>query len=253
MTWQLQLNAEKCKTFTISLKRPPIRSTYFIHDKALEHVDSIRDLGVVLDTKLTFQYHVDNIVCKANRALGVMMRSFQCGRRTRFSRTALIAAYCANVRSVLEYGSVVWGGAARSHTERIERVQHKFVMWLSAHVYGAPQSLEYSRLLSHFSLCSLSVRRAQHDLMFLARIFKHKIDSSILRSYFGLAVPSRATRQLTLFAVPYARVDTVKLGMFCRLPRLMNVFLQRCPEADLFHDSLCSIRSCIIRYVKTMA
>ena len=141
-------------------------------------------------------------------------------------------------------------GAAKSHTDRLERVQHKFVMWLAAHVYGAPQTLEYSRLISYFSLCSLSARRAQHDLMFLARIFTNKIDSSLLRSYFGLAVPCRPTRQLTLFAVPYARVETVKRGMFCRLPRVTNEFLCRCFEVDIFNDSFHCIKSRIRRYVK---
>ena len=136
-----------------------MKSLYCIHDRALEHVEFLSDLGVIIDSKLTFQLHVDSIVSKANRALGVMIRSFQSGRQVKFNRTALIAAYCANVRSILEYCSVVWGGAAKSHTERIERVQHKFVIWLSTHVSGAPQTLGYSRLLSHFSLCPLNVRR----------------------------------------------------------------------------------------------
>ena len=251
-TWRLQLNASKCRSFSISLKRSPIRNEYFIFNDALEHVESIRDLGIILDSKLTFQHHVDNIICKANRALGVMMRSFQSGRGTRFDRTALIAAYCANVRSVLEFCSVVWGGAAKSHTDRIERVQHKFLMWLSAHIYGAPQNLEYSRLLSYFSLCSLSARRTQHDLVFLARIFKSQIDSSLLRSYFGLAAPSRPTRQFALFAVPYARVETIRMGLFCRLPKVMNEFLRHCIRVDIFDDSLHFIKSNIKKYVKTV-
>ena len=84
-------------------------------------------MGVILDRKLTFSHHIDNIVMRANRALGLLIRSLQAGRRnTMYDKRAIVAAYCANVRATLEYCSVIWSGAAKSHTERIERVQHKF-------------------------------------------------------------------------------------------------------------------------------
>ena len=61
----------------MSLKKSPIVTTYFVGNTALEHVDTIRDLGVILDKKLTFQPHVDHIVKKANRVLGLLIRSFR--------------------------------------------------------------------------------------------------------------------------------------------------------------------------------
>lgn len=250
--WHLQLNASKCKHFCITLKREPILTTYDINGEVLDAVDSIRDLGVVLDRKLTFQDHVDVIVKKANRALGVLIRTFQTGQCTKFERKAIVAAYCANVRSVLEFGSVVWGGAAKTHTDRIERVQHKFLMWLSAHTSRAPKTLDYRRLLSHFSFCSLGARRTQLDLTFLVRIFKDKIDSCFLRSCFGLAVPSRPTRQLALFAIPYARVETIRRGLFCRLPRFMNEFLRQADDVDFFADSFYSLKCKAKLYATTL-
>ena len=153
---------------------------------------------------------------------------------------------------MLEFGSVVWGGAAKTHTDRIERVQHKFLIWLSAHTRGAPQTLDYSRLLSHFSFCSLGARRTQLDLTFLTRIFKDQIDSCFLRSCFRLAVPSRLTRQLALFCVPYARVETVRSGLFCRLPRLMNDFLRQDNDVDFFTHSLFSIKCNAKRFARAL-
>ena len=41
--------------------------------------------------------------------------------------------YFANVRPVLEYYEVVWSGAANSYMVRVDRVQHKFLIWLLAH------------------------------------------------------------------------------------------------------------------------
>ena len=145
------INASKCKVLTVTLKRQLIDNRYVIGGEVLEHVTSMRDLGVIIDQKLTFEPHIDSVARKANGALGLLIRSLQAGcRGTRYQTRAVVAAYCANVRSILEYGSVIWGGAARTHTDRIERVQHKFLMWLAAHSFGAPQNFDYNRLLSHF-------------------------------------------------------------------------------------------------------
>ena len=69
VTWGLTLNPSKCKAFTMTLRRAPVQMKYFIHGTELENVTEIRDLGVIIDTKLTFAAHVNNIVRKGNRAL----------------------------------------------------------------------------------------------------------------------------------------------------------------------------------------
>ena len=61
------------------------------------------------------------------------------------------------IPSILEYGSVIWAGAADTHTARIDRVQHKFIMWLLSYTLsGYAPSLSYANLLHHFRLPSLS-------------------------------------------------------------------------------------------------
>ena len=177
-------------------------------------------------------------------ALGLLIRSFQAGGgRNKYKTGAIVAAYCANVRSVLEYCSVVWNGAAKSHTDRIEKIQHKFLIWLTVHSTTNSDSLSYDRLLFAHSFTSLAARRSHHDLIFLARLLKHQIDSTTLRSGFGLAVPARSVRHRDLFAVPFARVDTVRNGLFCRMPRTFNELLRENAKLDVFADSLYTVRS----------
>ena len=61
----------------MTLKRTPARTTYHIGDVPREAVDEIRDLGVTLDTKLTFSLHISKIVSQAHRAFGLLIRLFQ--------------------------------------------------------------------------------------------------------------------------------------------------------------------------------
>ena len=254
--WGLTLNPAKCKSFTMTLRRAPVRTKYFINGTELEHVCEIRDLGVTLDTKLTFAPHVSNTVSRANRALGLLIRSSQVGTSTstsKFNQSAVLSAYFANVRSILEYCSVVWAGAANTHAVRVDRVQHKFLIWLLTHTSsGRAHSLSYGCLLLHFKIPSLASRRVQHDVLSLRNIVREKIDSPALLESFPLHVPPRSTRTVSLFTVPRARVRTVDSGMFSRIPRVMNAFLSSTFSPDVFHDSLGVFRASVIKYILTL-
>ena len=254
-TWKLDLNALKCKSFTMTLKTKPVSKKYTIGTATLEHVDKIRDLGVTLDTKLTFGAHVDLTVKKANRALGVLIRSFQkANPRGYLNVSSVLTSYYAHVRSNLEYCCVIWNGAADAHTDRISRIEHKFLIWLNAHCRDRSASLSYADLLRHFRLTSVSARRAQHDIMFIRNVFKGRISSSFLLHSFSLNVPCRATRQQTntLLNVPFARVNTVKNGLFVRLPRQVNSFLEHVPVADMLDDGFYTFRSRVKQYAASL-
>ena len=227
---------------------------YKIRDEELERVRVMRDLGVLLDEKLTFSDHVEATIRKANRALGLMMRTFQTGKNGRslreINRKAVIATYCANVRSILEYASVVWNGAAATHLKRVERVQQKFLMWLSGRCREPGVSYEYESMLAHFNFASLAARRDQHDIMFIRNVHYHVIDSSYLLERFPLSVPPRSLRNMTLFSVPYARVNTVKSSPFCRIPKSCNSFLEHNCDMDFWNHAVATFKRRVITYVR---
>ena len=47
---------------SVTLKRNPVQYAYTVPGTVLEKLDSMRDLGVILDSKLTFGAHVDSVV-----------------------------------------------------------------------------------------------------------------------------------------------------------------------------------------------
>ena len=42
---------------------------------------------------------------------------------------------------------MIWGGAAETHMKRIERIQHKFLIWLCARCRLADVTLGYDELI----------------------------------------------------------------------------------------------------------
>ena len=253
--WKLRLNPSKCKSFRMTLKTKPLVANYSIGGTVLEHVDEIRDLGVILDTKLTFGPHVNQAVVKANRALGVLIRSYQRAiPGGNLNVSSVLTSYFAYVRSNMEYCSVIWNGAAAVHADRLSRIEHKFLMWLNAHCRYRSPSLSYVDLLNHFKLTSVSARRSQHDLMFIRNVFMGKISSASLLQAFSISVPCRTTRQQasTLLNVPFSRVNATKNGLFVRLPSQLNQFLESFPAADMFGDGYYTFRGKVKRFAATL-
>ena len=64
--WSLKFDPNKCKVLTITNKRKIIVFDYKIHNKCLEKVDHAKYLGVHIDKKLLWKYHVSSITSKAN-------------------------------------------------------------------------------------------------------------------------------------------------------------------------------------------
>ena len=85
----------------------------------------------------------------------------------------LVRAYCAYVRPLLEYNSVIWSPHLKCDIEDTERVQRLFTKLLP----GYPNS--YSEQLRLLQLPSLEIRRLQNDLIWCYKtVFGHTITYS---------------------------------------------------------------------------
>jgi hypothetical protein len=61
----LELNVGECKSITFSRLRYPIEFSYLLGGTILDRVDSINDLGVIMDSKMSFTGHIDVTVGRA--------------------------------------------------------------------------------------------------------------------------------------------------------------------------------------------
>ncbi|KAG6446943.1 hypothetical protein O3G_MSEX004647 [Manduca sexta] len=61
---KLKLNIDKCFHITFTRRQSIIGSSYKLNNQSIAKVNSIRDLGIIQDSKLLFDQHVDNIVKK---------------------------------------------------------------------------------------------------------------------------------------------------------------------------------------------
>ena len=72
--WQLRFNSNKCKVMHLGRQNP--RQNYTMGGTTLATTTSEKDLGVYVDTELTFEKHIETVVNQANRMLGLIRRSY---------------------------------------------------------------------------------------------------------------------------------------------------------------------------------
>ena len=123
------------------------------------------------------------------------------------------------------------------------------LMWLATNSSRPSSSLGYDELLSHFGILSMEARLKQRDLSYMHAVFAGRVRSAEVLGMFGLAVPARRTRGRPVLHVPIPRVETIKNGLLCRLPKHVNALCAAVPEADLF-GSRGSFMRCANAFVK---
>ena len=174
----LQFNVSKCFQMTFTRQKSIVNSIYSLNQLTLGKVNSIRDLGIIQDSKLLFDQHIDGIVGKASRALGFVIRASACFR----SLKPIKVIYCSFVRSHLEYASQVWNPQYGIHKSRIEGIQKKFLRYLD---YKAHQvSIDYSHRCKRYHFLPLDRRRLINDVCFLINIANGSIDCPEILFFF---------------------------------------------------------------------
>ena len=102
-TWRLFLNVNKCSILTLTLKKKPVKFDYTLGDNILTRVDVQKDLGIFIDSRLTFNSHVNTIIKKANRMSGLVWRNFRSLKNEHVLRTL----FCSLIRPNLELCTIV--------------------------------------------------------------------------------------------------------------------------------------------------
>lgn len=193
------LNLSKCKKMSF-YRRKCLETFYMIDDNALDNVSHFCDLGVTLDSKLTFSSHIDTCIGRASCLLGFIKRWSREFDDPYLSKRL----YTSLVRPILEYGSIVWFPHYSCHIDRIESVQKQFLLFALRNLgWSSSSNLPpYIHRLQLIDLPTLERRRSMLSVCFMVKLINGEINSSYLISSLKFNVPFRASRQYVPFYLP---------------------------------------------------
>ena len=147
-------------------------------------MDEEKDLGVTIDSELSFEAHMDDKINKANGILGLIRRTF-----TYLDKDILLTLYKALVRPHLEYANTLWKPRAKKYIKSIENVQIR-----ATGLIPELKHLPYEERLRVLKLPTLVYRRERGDMI---EVWKHfnSYDHSVIPKHFTHVPRERSSRQ----------------------------------------------------------
>ena len=160
----MELNAEKYQLLQHGpnefLKRP-----YTLPDGTMvERENAVKDLGIVVDTKLEWKPHITQVIKSASQTAGLILRSFETRKKE-----PMLLLWKTYIRPHLEYLSPIWSPHLVGEIQRIEGVQRAF----TAQISGC-EKMNYWQRLQHLGLYSLKRRRERYKILYLWKVH-HKL------------------------------------------------------------------------------
>ena len=125
-------------------------------------------LGVIFDTTLKSDLHIESMIKKANSMLGLIKRNFSF-----IDMFVFLKLYKALIRPHLEYGQIIWSPKFKRQSKIIENVQRR-----ATKIIPNLKHLPYDERLKILKLPTLKFRRLRGDLINVYKILANEKSSS---------------------------------------------------------------------------
>lgn len=170
-------------------------------------MSEMRDLSVIMDSKLSFTSHLEFAKKKADCKLAFVKR--ECYKTFKLDNAKLL--YGALVRSHLEFASTIWSPYHITHKKFIESTQKQAVMFMHNDYKNRAEN-EYSlspylTRCNELELISLARRRVNFAALFIHKIMSGMIDSPDLMKRIVLNTQTRNLRNLEYIKINFCRTD----------------------------------------------
>ena len=172
-SWGMKLNAKKTQSMIVSRSRTPDppHPDLLIDNDPVSTCTSFKLLGVMLDSKFTFEKHIRSVSSSIAQKIGILRKSFKI-----FGEQAILKnCFNAFILPCFEYCAPVWSSAANSHLNLLDK------------------NLRAIKFLIPDLNVDLWHRRAVSSLCILYKIF-HTADHPLHQDLPRLFAPQRVTR-----------------------------------------------------------
>ena len=132
----------------------------------VNRTSSQKHLGLLLDEKLNFKEHIKVLIDKASKGISVIRKL-----RYQVPRDSLVSLYKCFIRSILEYGDVIYDQPSNSSfSNKIESIQYNAALAITGAIRGTSKDKLYKELGFEY----LSSRRWFKRLCLFHKIYHNK-------------------------------------------------------------------------------
>lgn len=140
--WRLKVNGEKSQLMVFTKRFPRIIDQLSIQNQIIPFTTSVKYLGVLLDKRLSYRHHIQNIRDKAFQRYMALYPLF----KSLTSRKAKVLLYTSVIRSYIHYCCEIWGQAHPRHLKSLEGIQRAVCRTITGAHYLTNNVKLYSEL-----------------------------------------------------------------------------------------------------------
>ena len=121
--WGFKININKTVAVLFTHRIDKIESRLKVNGEPIKIAKTVKFLGLVFDTKLSWNAHIAYIQEKCKKRLN-LMRMIS-GQNWGASKTSLLIIYRTLVRSVLDYGATAYNSTSHANKQKLDKIQSK--------------------------------------------------------------------------------------------------------------------------------
>lgn len=207
-----------------------------LNDISIDQVHHVKYLGVLVDEKLNWNLHIDNMLKKIGQMVGFL------GRLRRFlSESVLKLIYSSLILPYFDYGDVIYSAAFRKYTDRLQKLQNRAGRII---LKIKPES-HVSVLEMHNALNwqLLDKRRNHHSLVLMYKIMNN-LTPEYLRNEFELRTHSYPSRIGAQIKLPKPRTNYLKRSFKYRNAKAYNTLpphIKSSPSVNTFKSKIAEL------------
>jgi hypothetical protein len=199
----MELNEDKFHVLQHG-KNVDIKQPYTLPSgKALHADDYVKDLGVYIDTALSWRQHITLKSSDAKNKANWLLRTF-----TSRDKDTMMLLFKTYVRSIVEYCCPLWSPHYQCDVIRVESIQRSF----TAKISGL-KSMNYWERLNHLQLYSLQRRRERYSIILVWKIYYNHIPNFVNIS-FNESARRGVTCTRPLGSSKYSSINTMRFYSF---------------------------------------
>ena len=188
-------------------------NTICFGENEIKKVDKFKYLGLVLDEKLNWKFHVDSVSSCIAPYVGMLKRI-----RPFVNEKTAMQIYYAYIHSRLSYCLPVWSSCSLEQKMRLQRLQNKAVKYIRQKPFRTPTVELYdSKFISFLQLSDYEVI-----------LFIQKVKMGLIKCDVALinckSLTNRNTRQSSLLKHPHYLTAKSQNSLFYRGISLHNAF-----------------------------
>jgi hypothetical protein len=233
--WLVTFNATKTVFLQVTRKvNQAPKPILTLNGVAIKEVQTHKHLGLTFNTNLNWNDHIDNLVSKANRCIGLLRRI-----NRDVPRECLEILYKSMIRPILEYCDIVYDGTTDTHLKRLEATQRQAAITCAS----AYKHTSHETLLDELNWAPLSIRRKHHRLNLMYKI-QHGLSPNYLTNLCPPLTRDRTEYNLRTgmnISAPLQRTTTYQKSFFPQTISDWNSLssnVREIPTLDSFKDTL---------------